>query len=316
MHRERPCRHGARRDGRDDQHRGSAQSQRDHAEPGEQPDRKRRERAAGVGEQQSQEEDPQRRVCHRAEQRVTPAPRPEPHASDRAHRRREARRVPVAVGLLDARVRVRASERAGEDLRQQRVAAHHHRCQRDPAEHGAPLPRGEAHEHDRRREHPRVREHPARVEPARVGLHRPHHRHAGEHRESDEQAEAPQAVARARARDHRRGDCDPGAERQHHLARRHRPEAQAALGEERDEADQAGNGERDEPLPARVGCAQAGWPLAGAPERRGHAQAPAHERALSRDGCHGNGCGGIPRRLPPGTRAGTPRSRAAGSAGC
>ncbi len=175
-----PGDHHERPERADAEHRRPAQAQRDKAQPQRQPEHQRRERAARVGEQQRHQHQPHRGVGECAQQRVPGAAGAQPHAADRADRGGQADRVPIAVRRLqpcvDVPIVLCDADRVGEDLGEQRIAAHDHCGQQHPPEHRRPLRGGSAREQHGEREHGAVGEQAPGVLPAGVGLNRPDRR--------------------------------------------------------------------------------------------------------------------------------------------
>ena len=112
------------------------------------PHGQRQQRAARVGEQEGDDEQSERRIGERADGRVARAPRAEPQARRPGGGGHEPHGVPVAERLAQAGVDLVGVQRAGEDLGQQRVAAHDHAGQHDAAQQRRPALREEPYQGD------------------------------------------------------------------------------------------------------------------------------------------------------------------------
>ena len=86
------------------------------------------------------------------------------------------------------------ADRVGEDLCEQRIAAHDHRGEQHAPEHRRPVRGGGAREQHGEREHGAVGEQAPGVLPAGVGLHRPDHRQRRECGEREQQAYRPRSI--------------------------------------------------------------------------------------------------------------------------
>ena len=244
----------------------------------------------------------------------------QPQAADRAHRCREADRVPVAVRRAQASVDVVRVELAGEDLRQQRVSAHHHRRDDYAPEQRLPARGQRARKRHRGAEERRVGEHAARVAVGVIRLYRPHDRERGQDGERRQQCEGrqPETCAQAwSAAQQEQRDGRSGPERERHLDPRHAVQRQAAAGEEDDQAEARGNRQRRRPggegasarRGRRGGGGAGGRPRAGG---SGHGAREHRDRRFScGDGC-GHGREGRARRTRARTRGSGRGSRAAG----
>ena len=208
----------------------AAQAQRHDGEPHRAPHAQRQQRAARVGEQEGHGEQSERRIGERADGRMARAPGAQPQARRPRGGGHEAHGVPVAERLAQAGVDLVGVQRAGEDLGQQRVAAHHHAGEDDAPEQRGPAVREEPHQGHAGHHGGQVAERAVGLDPRAGGLDRPGDRRGGDGHEQAHEGERerpPQSAGVAADEDRRRGQA-AGDDVDRQLDLGHRPELKPA----------------------------------------------------------------------------------------
>ena len=178
-----------RADRADGEDRDAAQPQRHDREPERAADGDRQQRAARVGQQHGQQQDPHDGVGQRVDRRVARAARAQPQRRRHAERRSQADGVPVAERLAQPRVDLVGGQRAREDLGQDRTEADRDRRGAERAEQRAPPGADGARQGHGAREDQQVGERAVGLQPGVRRLDRPRDRQRGEPGEDREEAD-------------------------------------------------------------------------------------------------------------------------------